>query len=49
MRASEIMTRGVVTVPSRASILEAMRLMLGPRISGLPVAEALVHGHWEVA
>lgn len=39
MLASEIMTRGVVTVPSRASILEAMRLMLGQRISGLPVTD----------
>ena len=39
MLASEIMTRGVVTVPPRASILEAMRLMLGQHISGLPVTD----------
>lgn len=39
MLASEIMTRGAITVPSHASILEAMRLMLGQRISGLPVTD----------
>lgn len=39
MIAAGIMTRSVVTVPPTASILDAMRLMLGQRISGLPVTD----------
>ena len=39
MRASDIMTRGVVTVRRDAPVLEAVRLMLRNRISGLPVVD----------
>lgn len=37
MRATEIMTRSVITIQPHASIADAIRLMLGQRISGLPV------------
>lgn len=37
MRAADVMTRAVVTVQPNASIVDAIRLMLGQRISGLPV------------
>jgi CBS domain-containing protein len=40
MNASEIMTRSVVTVAPGASIEDATRLMLGNRLSGLPVTDA---------
>jgi CBS-domain-containing membrane protein len=40
MKAVDIMTRAVVTVAPNASIVDAMRLMLGQRISGLPVTDA---------
>lgn len=40
MRASDIMTRRVITIGREASILEAVRLMLQNRISGLPVVDA---------
>ncbi len=39
MKASDVMTRRVVTVRVDASILEAGRLMLENRISGLPVVD----------
>ena len=39
MRAREIMTMEVVSVSPDASILEAVRLMLQNRISGLPVVD----------
>jgi CBS domain-containing protein len=39
MKASDIMTRRVTTVARGASILEAVRLMLQNRISGLPVVD----------
>lgn len=39
MLASEIMTRSVVTITPDASILDAVRLMIGQRISGLPVVD----------
>jgi CBS domain-containing protein len=40
MKASDIMTRNVVSVAPDASVLEAVRLMLQHRISGLPVVDA---------
>lgn len=40
MRAKDIMTRNVVTVPADAAIADAVRLMLENRISGLPVLDA---------
>lgn len=40
MRAKDVMTAGVVTVAQDASVLEAIRLMLQRRISGLPVVDA---------
>jgi CBS domain-containing protein len=39
MKAVDIMSRVVVTVPPNATIVDAMRLMLGQRISGLPVVD----------
>ena len=39
MKASDVMTRRVITVSRDASILEAARLMLQKRISGLPVVD----------
>jgi CBS domain-containing protein len=39
LRAKDIMTTEVVSVKSEASILEAVRLMLQNRISGLPVVD----------
>jgi len=39
MRARDVMTREVVTIRPDASILEAARLMLEHRISGLPVVD----------
>jgi CBS domain-containing protein len=39
MRAKDIMTEPVVTVPPEASIWEAVRLMLQQKISGLPVVD----------
>jgi CBS domain-containing protein len=40
MRASDIMTRAVLTIAPDATIGEAVRLMLDRRISGLPVVDA---------
>jgi len=40
MKASDVMTRPVISVGANASILEAIRLMLQNRISGLPVVDA---------
>ena len=40
MKAGDIMTHRVVTTSPDASILEAARLMLQFRVSGLPVVEA---------
>src|SRR5262249_55779721 len=40
MKAVDVMTREVVSIPPDASILEAVRLMLQHRISGLPVIDA---------
>jgi CBS domain-containing protein len=37
MKAKDVMTRNVISVAPDASILEAVRLMLQNRISGLPV------------
>jgi CBS domain-containing protein len=39
MRAHQIMTKPVVTVEPEATIVEAANLMLGQRISGLPVVD----------
>jgi CBS domain-containing protein len=40
MKATDVMTRDVVSIGPDASILEAIRLMLQHRISGLPVIDA---------
>lgn len=40
MKAADIMTPRVITIPTEASITEAIRLMLQNRISGLPVVDA---------
>ena len=40
MKASDVMARPVISVAANASILEAIRLMLQNRISGLPVVDA---------
>ncbi len=40
MKAKDIMTRRVISVPPDASIFEAARLMLQNRISGLPVVDS---------
>lgn len=40
MNVSEVMTRNVITVGMESSILEAARLMLQNRISGLPVVDS---------
>src|SRR5450631_1355785 len=37
MKASDVMTRTVITVDEQATIAEALQLMLGKAISGLPV------------
>lgn len=37
MKASDVMTRAVITIDEQASIAEALRLMLGNAIGGLPV------------
>ena len=39
MKAKDVMTRHVVTIAPNASILEALRLMLQHKISGLPVVD----------
>jgi CBS domain-containing protein len=39
MKARDVMTRHVITIAPDASILEALRLMLQHRISGLPVVD----------
>jgi CBS domain-containing protein len=39
MKAADIMTREVVSVPAGASVVQAARLMLQRRISGLPVTD----------
>jgi CBS domain-containing protein len=43
MRAADVMSTGVVAVNPDASILEAVRLMLQHKISGLPVVDAAGH------
>jgi CBS domain-containing protein len=40
MKASEIMTRGPISVTPEATIAEAARLMLQHRVSGLPVTDS---------
>jgi CBS domain-containing protein len=40
MKTRDVMTAGVVTVAQDASVLEAVRLMLQRKISGLPVVDA---------
>jgi len=40
MKATDVMTRDVVSIDPDASILEAVRLMLQHRISGLPVVDS---------
>jgi CBS domain-containing protein len=39
MKASDVMTRTVITIDEQAHIAEALRLMLGKAISGLPVVD----------
>ena len=39
MQAKDVMTHPVISVSSRSSILEAVRLMLQHKISGLPVLD----------
>ena len=39
MKAEDVMTRHVITIAADASILQALRLMLQHRISGLPVID----------
>ena len=41
MQAKDVMTHPVISVSSRSSILEAVRLMLQHQISGLPVLDEL--------
>jgi len=43
MKASDVMTRQVISVAPDASILQAVQLMLQNRISGLPVVDAAGH------
>src|SRR5215813_8691629 len=40
MRAHQIMTRSVITVPPETSIVDAANLMLQRHVSGLPVVDA---------
>lgn len=40
MKASDVMTRDIVSIGPDASVLEAVQLMLDRRISGLPVVDA---------
>src|ERR1700690_2577288 len=39
MKASDVLSRAVITVDEQAPIAEALRLMLGKAISGLPVVD----------
>ncbi len=39
MKASDVMTRTVITIKEHASVAEALRLMLGKAVSGLPVVD----------
>src|SRR6266498_2343904 len=43
MKAKDVMTQPVISVDSGASVLEAVRIMLQNRISGLPVVDAAGH------
>lgn len=43
MKASDVMSRSVITVGPNASVLEAATLMLQNKISGLPVVDSLGH------
>jgi CBS domain-containing protein len=45
MKAMDVMTRDVVSISPSASVLEAVRLMLQHKISGLPVADAAGNLH----
>lgn len=40
MRARDIMTKGTVSIADSATIYEAAELMVGSRVSGLPVLDA---------
>jgi len=40
MNAADVMTRNVMTIQANASLADAIRLLLGQRISGLPVLNA---------
>jgi CBS domain-containing protein len=40
MKAADVMTQGVISVRPDSAVLEAVRLMLSHRISGLPVVDA---------
>ncbi len=40
MKASDVMTRGVVCIGPEATVLEAARMLLGERVSALPVVDA---------
>ena len=39
MNAADVMTKTVVTISAKAALADALRLMLGQRISGLPVVD----------
>lgn len=43
MKATDVMTREIVSIAPEASIMEAVRLMLQHKISGLPVVDAAGH------
>ena len=43
MKAMDVMTREIVSIAPEASIMEAVRLMLQHKISGLPVVDAAGH------
>ena len=48
MQAKDVMTHPVISVSTRGSILEAVRLMLQHKISGLPVFDEN-QGSWRVS
>ena len=43
MKAMDVMTREIISIAPEASIMEAVRLMLQHKISGLPVVDAAGH------
>ena len=46
MQAKDVMTHPVISVSTRGSILEAVRLMLQHKISGLPVFDRIREAGW---